>query len=127
MIAIPKSHAIKKSLGVVIIELHSPVPAAIGGFINTRLFARTRRKQVGEIRAECLDVAKVKDVSAWNICRIPGFSSIDGAHISAVSSTGPDDLCGGNTQSSQVLSGVRDLEDGLLRQAIATGKKQKTN
>src|SRR3954447_6809080 len=97
MIAIPKSHAIKKSLGVVIGELHSPVPAAIGGFVNTRLFARTRRQQVREIRAECLDVAKVKAVRAWNLCRIPGFSSIDGAHITAVSPTRPNDFCGGNT------------------------------
>ena len=67
--AIPKRHAIVKTLWIAVRELQGPGLPRIGRLVNARLIARPGRQQVSFIRAEGLQVTEVERFSAGYLRR----------------------------------------------------------
>jgi len=117
VIRVPESHAIDKSLGIVVGELQGPVFAGVGGFVDARAITRAGAQQVGEVGAKGFHIAEVERLGAGDLGGLPGVSGVHGSQIGAVGTGGPRESVGEHADATKIGCGI-----GLLNGWILGGK-----
>src|SRR6478609_7471981 len=89
MFAVPEGKAIIERFGIAIDELPLPDFAAVGGLINTRLFAGTNTEHERRVPIKGLNIAKIQRLSPRHFNLGPMLASVDGPQHRSLGPAGP--------------------------------------
>src|SRR5512132_1642425 len=89
----PKREAVIETTWILVFELDRPGGTAVQRLVNTEIGrVIPNRHQIGNARAESLDVAKLQSFSARHDARVPSLPAVSGDGECAVATGCPDHL-----------------------------------
>ena len=88
----PEGEAVVERAGQLVLELHGPGGAAVGGFVDAEVGGVVADGlEIGDAIADALDVAELQGFCAGDYARPPVTSAVGGDDEGAAASGGPDD------------------------------------
>src|SRR6476660_8416560 len=102
----PECEAIVERTRILVLELHSPVRAAIDRFVNSkicRVATDTDRLQIRDLGAHAFYIAELQQFSSRYHTRLPGIAAVGCNHKRARASGSPDHLRVHRTDRNQSI------------------------